>query len=156
MKRSLRRAVLYGASNLPVGIGIGLHVRFVAIGDYREFPWYAGVAAFVVPALLWFFLIERGGRFSTARGAAVGVAGAALAHVVTWYLMFLAANVEFWILGRQVGSLPIPPADPIVGSLAGAAIYGTVSLLAYGWLTMPLGALIGGAWGMVLGRTTDR
>ncbi|MCC7042180.1 MAG: helix-turn-helix domain-containing protein [Burkholderiales bacterium] len=27
-----------------------------------------------MPALLWFFLVERGGRFSTARGAAVGVA----------------------------------------------------------------------------------
>lgn len=144
--RSLRRACLYGLSNAPVGVGIGLHVRFIAIGDYREFPYYAGVAAFVMPALLWFFLIERKRKITALRAATIGVAGAILAHGFTWYLVFIVANFDYWILGHQVGSLPLPPADPIVGSLLGAALYGAISLVAYGWLTLPLGALIGLAW----------
>ncbi len=144
---SLRRACLYGLSNAPVGIAIGLHVRWMAIGDYSEFPYYAGVAAFVMPALVWFFFVERRKKITAVRAATVGVIGAILAHGFTWYLGFLVANVEYWILARQVGSLPIPPADPIFGSLLGAGIYGALSLVAYGWLTLPLGALIGLAWG---------
>lgn len=104
--RSLRRACLYGLSNAPVGVGIGLHVRFIAIGDYREFPYYAGVAAFVMPALLWFFLIERKRKITALRAATIGVAGAILAHGFTWYLVFIVANFDYWILGHQVGSLP--------------------------------------------------
>ena len=146
MRDHSRYALLMGALCALVGLGVGLSVwssrpepGFVAASFIVSAP----LAAFVTAWSLWRVL----GRLQKSRslwwgGWTGGMAGI-LAHWVCWYLEFISMNVCYWLTGGCVSSLGDPPAD-LLYALVGAAVLSFPSLILFGGLTIPLGAVLGG------------
>jgi ABC-type Na+ efflux pump permease subunit len=101
----------------------------------------AGIAAFLAPCFIWYIMIERRERISVSRGITVGALGAALAHFVCWYLFLLSNYIEKLYLGKLTEYV----LGPLEGILA-ALTYSFVSLLLFGLIILPIGALIGGCY----------
>ena len=134
----------------PVGIWFGIYLRTndwgVASGDSYGLGFInsAGIAAFLAPCFIWYIMIERRKRINPSRGVIVGLLGAALAHVICWYLLILSSYIEKFYLGvsteKSIG--------PLEGILA-ALTYSLISLPLFGLLTLPVGGLIGGICGKI-------
>lgn len=134
------------------GLAVGLVVRQIATADdYDIFPVYAVLAAALTGAGLWWLLVARRGLYRPVRGMLTGALAGIVAHYVCWYLAILAHNACYWLWGGCRGSLGEPPVDPLAG-LAAAAMLTLGSLLLFGWLTVLLGAVIGGLWAAWLRR----
>jgi len=146
----MKHSLLFGLLCSPVGIGVGIILRIndwgVASGDGYGLGFIssAGIAAFLAPCFIWYFMIERRKRISVSRGITVGVLGAALAHFVCWYLLLLSRYIEHLYLGKLTENV----IDPLLGILA-ALTYSLVSLPLFGLLTLPIGGLIGGICGRI-------
>jgi hypothetical protein len=134
------RAIVMGVMSLPCGLAVGLHLRLFASTnpDYRDFYLYSSVAAFVAPALTWWWLVERSRRFSTAMGIVAGAVGTMLAHHLTWQLALLVVNLRYWISG----TVSTRPLDPVSGFF-GTFVLTAISLVFYGWITLPFGMTAG-------------
>jgi len=129
-----------------IGIAVGL---LVTAGAYRSnnethkwFAVYSSTASFLVGTGLWWLLMARNAKSGGWRGAGVGALSGVVAHYVCWYESILVANIEIWITGADRGHLM----DPFQG-LAGAAVLSMFSLLLYGVITVPAGALAGATLG---------
>ena len=150
----MKRSLLFGLMCSPVGIGVGIFLRNndwgVASGDGYGLGFIssAGIAAFLAPCFIWYIMIERRERISVSRGITVGVLGAALAHFVCWYLFILSGYIEKLYLGKSIENI----IDPLSGILA-ALTYSSFSLLFFGLLTLPIGALIGGCYATYIKET---
>lgn len=134
----------------PVGIWFGIYLRTndwgVASGDSYGLGFInsAGIAAFLAPCFIWYIMIERRKRISPSKGVIVGLLGAALAHVICWYLFILSSYIEQFYLGV----LTEKSLGPLEGILA-ALTYSLISLPLFGLLTLPIGGLIGGICGKI-------
>ena len=150
----MKRSLLFGLMCSPVGIGVGIFLRNndwgVASGDGYGLGFIssAGIAAFMAPCFIWYIMIERRERISVSRGITVGVLGAALAHFVCWYLFILSGYIEKLYLGKSIENI----IDPLSGILT-ALTYSSFSLLFFGLLTLPIGALIGGCYATYIKET---
>ena len=143
----MKHSLLFGLLCSPVGIGVGIILRIndwgVASGDGYGLGFIssAGIAAFLAPCFIWYIMIERRERISVSRGITVGALGAALAHFVCWYLFILSNYIEKLYLGKLTEYV----LGPLEGILA-ALTYSFVSLLLFGLIILPIGALIGGCY----------
>ena len=143
----MKHSLLFGLLCSPVGIGVGIILRIndwgIASGDGYGLGFIssAGIAAFLAPCFIWYIMIERRERISVSRGITVGVLGAALAHFVCWYLFILSNYIEKLYLGKLTEYI----LGPLEGILA-ALTYSFVSLLLFGLIILPIGALIGGCY----------
>ena len=143
----MKHSLLFGLLCSPVGIGFGIILRNkdwgVASGDSYGLGFIssAGIAAFLAPCFIWYIMIERRERISVSRGITVGALGAALAHLVCWYLFILSNYIEKLYLGKLTEYI----LGPLEGILA-ALTYSFVSLLLFGLIILPIGALIGGCY----------
>ena len=138
-RKALSRAVTMGAVCMPCGLLVGLHVRVTSIGDYTGFPYCSSLAALVAPAVAWQWLIEERERRSIPAGIFAGAVGVVLAHHLTWYFQLLVFNVQYWLLGQS----HVRPMDPLLGFF-GVSVFTAISLVMYGWLTIPFGLIVGG------------
>lgn len=142
-----RRSLVFGALCASVGLLVGILVSLGAEGDgYRWFFVAAALAAFGSGAALWRVLPERSARRRPAWGALAGALAGVVSHYLTWYLGYVGANLCFWLTGGCTSSLGEPPADLLL-ALSGAAGLTFFSLLIVGWLTAPIGAVLGWAFG---------
>ena len=143
----MKHSLLFGLLCSPVGIGVGIILRIndwgIASGDGYGLGFIssAGIAAFLAPCFIWYIMIERRERISVSRGITVGALGAALAHFVCWYLFILSNYIEKLYLGKLTENV----LGPLEGILA-ALTYSFVSLLLFGLIILPIGALIGGCY----------
>ena len=144
----MKHSLLFGLLCSPAGIGVGIILRINDWGSEELTTGYglgfissAGIAAFLAPCFIWYIMIERRERISVSRGITVGVLGAALAHFVCWYLFILSGYIEKLYLGKSIENI----INPLSGILA-ALTYSSFSLLFFGLLTLPIGALIGGCY----------
>ncbi len=94
---------------------------------------------------LWYWRIERRQSTRLLAGILTGALAGALAHYVCWYLLILSANLDDLWFGTT-SSLGEPPMNPVQG-LIGAAVFSAFSLFLFGWVTIPVGALLG--WLMI-------
>lgn len=135
------------------GIAIGGYVSLTAIGEgYELLPLFAGLAAFLTGAISWWLLLERPAKYTLLRGGLAGTLAGLISHYLCWYLLILFRNICYWGWGGCTSSLGEPPVDPLNG-LWGAAVLTLGSLLFFGWLTVPLGAVFGGMLVMRKGKT---
>ncbi len=135
-----------------VGVACGLLVWQLATGSgYHLFWLYAGLAAFITAAGLWMAVMgllnrrrEAAGRRPSMGlvGAIVGGLSGALAHPLCWFLQILAMYICFRTTGGCVSSLGEPPMDPLTALWASWG-FSFFSLIFFGWITVPAGALIG-------------
>ena len=148
----IRRSLLMGAFCCPVGVVVGCILVRMANGDgWEMFPWYAGTAAFLAPATVWWFLVEKKQLYSVLRGSVAGALGAVTAHYLCWYLEIICYNINFWLFADPGSSLEVPPIDPLNG-FWGALVFSIYSYLFVGWITIPIGSLIGGIYASGLKR----
>jgi hypothetical protein len=127
------------------GIGLATTVSIVstATGDgYAVFLLAAPIAAFATAALFWWWLLDRPSIHTKTRGAIAGALAGAVAHYVCWLLLMLGASACHAVLGACADSLGDVPMGP-VDALWAAGLYSLFSLLLFGWLTVPAGAMAG-------------
>lgn len=130
-----------------LGLVGGLTVWGMATGSgYHFFPLSAGLAACGTTAGLWWLIVDRQDSYNLWAGALAGALSGGVAHYLNWYLQIVAANVCYHFTGGCAGSLGEPPVD-LLNGLWGAAVLSLLSLLLVGWITVPLGAVIGAWWG---------
>ncbi|MBI3813255.1 MAG: hypothetical protein HY279_02140 [Nitrospinae bacterium] len=127
------------------GILIGGHVAFFSVFsvNYTYIPVPAALAAFITSAFFWKLLVERSREGVTKiRAILAGSLSGLAAHYICWYIVFLLANVCYHLFGGCKSSLGEPPADPL-SALVGAIGLTFFSLIFYGWVSVPAGALAG-------------
>ncbi len=140
-----RASAIMGMCCMPVGLAMGIYVMRGSLGsDYGAFVFAAPVAAFLSGTLCWWAVVARRADARRWRAVMAGALAAGLGHWLCWYLLFVHAYVWNAITGA-------PPAvsGPIVNPLmavAGSGLYALLSLYFFGWITVPVGALIG--WGL--------
>ncbi len=129
-----------GALCALVGVAVGQWAASLAVGaDWALLPIFSGAASFLSGWFCWQRLVARRALPPWRRAALAGGLAALLGHYLTFSLYFLWANIEYWICNLRSGQ---PPADLIDG-LWGAGVLAFWSLLFYGWLTLPVGGLLG-------------
>lgn len=111
--------------------------------------WYSlvissGAAAFGVSCLFWRIFCAPGELLTARRGGLAGLLTGLLAHPVAWYL----AIVWSYVSGAR-SSLGDRTLNPLEG-LGACFVYGGLSLLFTGWLTVPAGGMVGWILGKVL------
>lgn len=109
-----------------------------AIGDWRVMLYAAPAAAFLSGAFFWWPLVIRPERPTWLRGMTAGALTGLAVHPLAWYLAILA----FYLAGVR-SSLGEETLDPLTGLWA-SLVYSLLSLVGLGWLTVPVGALVGG------------
>jgi len=140
-----------GAFCAPVGVLVGALFTAGAGAGWGWLPLFAGVSAFASGFFFWWLIVARRPPARVGSGIAAGIAAALVAHYGTFYLFIVRQNILYWVYGTA-SSLGEPPIDLWTG-LAGAAPFALFSYLFIGWLTLPIGALIGGVYALRLGRS---
>ena len=107
-------------------------------------------AAFIAGTILWRKVFSHGRKPTFWRGAGVGALVVIVAHPLAWYLMFLLL-----FFSGEAGSLEARTIDPLNG-LGTCFFYSAVSLLLFGWITVPIGGAIGGGLGYVAGQEWEK
>ncbi len=131
-------ALVFGALCACAGIAAG---GFVALGS-RDLAWNhfllaAPLGAFLSGMGAWWWVAARAREVSGGRGALAGALAGCVSHPLSWGLLFL-------LLDTTDGA-PVKAESVVVLSL--------MSLVVIGWLTVPLGALLG--WGVARWHGTD-
>lgn len=116
-----------------------------AVGDWRGMLVAAPLTAFFCGIICWWLLVARGRKVSVWRGVWVGALVALLSHPLVWY-----GSILYLYLAREPRTL-----NPIEGLLA-SLVYGLVSLVFVGWLTVPAAALTGGLLAYSQAKLTPR
>ena len=128
------------------GVAGGLAVWSIAsCSGYEFLPIAAGVGAFGTTAFFWWLIVARRNNYSARAGAIAGGLSGLVSHYVCWYLYLIGANTCYWLTGGCVSSLGEAPLD-LLNGLWGMLIFSLVSLVFLGWLTVPLGIVVGAWW----------
>lgn len=144
MKDPLKKSLSMGAICAAIGAVTGALLVATATGSgYTWFLVAAPIAAFLTGTALWWLFLARRARYGTGLGVFTGALAGALAHYVCWYLVLLGAATCHGLTGGCTDSLGVAPMN-VVQAVAAAGLYSLVSLLFFGWLTVPGGAIAGG------------
>jgi len=145
MKHMLLRLLPMGGVATSGGVLIGVLVSREATGrGWEVLPVVGGVGGLMTGAFFWWLLIVRGAQYTIRRGIVAGVLTGVVGHYVVGYVLLLAAFLSYRLTDRPVSSLGEQPVDPVFG-FVGAAGLALWSLVLFGWLTVPIGALSGAA-----------
>jgi hypothetical protein len=99
-------------------------------------------AGILVGTLLWWLLIARDNSYSVTRGFWIGILISVLIHPFVWYFEILHANICFHLLHDNICANGNTPMNPLQG-IQGAFFYSNISWYALGWITIPIGGIIG-------------
>lgn len=112
------------------------------VDGYWMFLIAAPMAAFASGALSWWWLLQRAQVYTRKRAGLAGALAGAVAQYPCWLLLILG-NYLYSVLagglGASLGDAAIGPVD----AFCAAAAYSMFSLLFVGWVTVPVGALMG-------------
>ena len=143
MTAPTKRSLTFGLLCALVGSLVAVLILILVEGEGHWMLLFAApAAAFVCGASLWRILPERTSGRRAAWGACAGALAGVVSHYVAWYVQYLGMNLCFWLSGGCTSSLGEPPANPLE-ALAGSAGLTFFSLLVVGWLTLPIGAVLG-------------
>jgi len=145
-----KRSILFGLLCGLAGLGGGLYIQDNFIGDGYELILYQiSFSAFVSSTLAWAWIVERRKSTTLRHYIRTGMISVVGTHFLCPYSIILTLNVQYWILGMDVGGFDSQPSDPLTGILV-ALFFMTLSLFGIGLATFPVGALIGGLYGYSL------
>ena len=134
---------VFGAWCAVVGLLFGAFFSLQASGrGWAGLAVAAPLAAFLTGAVLWRLVAARATERRALRGALAGGLAGIAAHFLTWYLWYAGMSLCHLLTGGCTDSLGQPPAGPLV-AIAGAAGLTGFSLVVCGWVTAPVGALLG-------------
>jgi hypothetical protein len=95
----------------------------------------------VASTWLWWRLLVAPDRLSVGRGALVGLLGGLVTHPLAWWCTLLTSVLVFGVFGGAPVSATV---IALLDSVPLSVIQSSYSLMAFGWLTLVLGALGGG------------
>lgn len=145
-RETLWAGLAFGLGGLLGGAFVITNGRVSTLGQsWVEFPAYVAAGAFLAALLLWRPFVAKPGKATAGRGAVVGLAVGVLVHPCTWYVL-ICVNWVLVSLGYRAHSAGGQPIDPLLG-LAAVWLYSLPSLLVAGWLSLPLGLLVGASVG---------
>jgi hypothetical protein len=131
-----------GLACLPVGVLAGAWVATTAIGrGYGAFALVAPIAAFLSGSLTWWLMIARSRYYSRLRGASAGAIAAILGHYICWYLFMVSA-----FFSQSTSRSPLSPGQAMPNPMEAIVWAGAPalwSLVLLGWITLPVGAVLG-------------
>lgn len=131
----------FGLYNALMGLAVGIYIAYTATGSgYELFAVIAPVAVFMAGWLFWKWLIKS--PVSNSRVLLVGLLTGSVSHYIAFVLLSVVMNICYWTTGGCTGSLGDAPAGIIDMLWAGFA-YSFFSLIAFGWVTVPLSMAIG-------------
>ncbi|WP_136525378.1 hypothetical protein [Geomonas ferrireducens] len=149
MIRSIINSLCMGCGCSLVGLLCGLVVSSYAIGNgWSDFWVYAAVTAFLTGYAAWWLLIEKRPHLflevegKLRSGVFVGAIAGFVGHYICWYVIILSRNICYWFTGGCLSSLGDPPINPIY-AIVGALPLTLWSLLFFGIITVPAGAIVG-------------
>jgi hypothetical protein len=131
----------------PVGLLCGALIAALGEG-WPEFPLYTGIATFLTTFVVWWLSVARPRQAGVARGAVAGLISGLVAHPVTWYILICFNWALIALSIRDGPSAGQEPMTPLSG-LLGALVYSLASIVVMGWITIPVGAVVGalvGGW----------
>jgi hypothetical protein len=108
------------------------------------------IAAFITGTILWRTVFGHGRKPTFWRGAGVGALVVIVAHPLAWYLLFLLLYFS-----GEPSSFPERTLHPL-GGLGASLTASAASLLVLGWITIPVGGLIGGSLGHAAGQEWEK
>ena len=106
--------------------------------DWYTMLYAAPLAAFLSGFFGWGILVIVSKRVTLWKGVGAGALIGLIAHPLTWYFAIL-----FFYFSGARSSLGEPTLNPVEGLWA-SLLYSLLSWLFVGWLTVPIGAAIGG------------
>lgn len=106
--------------------------------DYLVMAIAAPFSAAFIGTVSWTIFTSFGKRINIWKGIVTGILAGSVSHYLTWY-----ASIIVLYLQKSVSSLGEPTVGPIDGIWA-SLIMTFFSLAVIGWITIPLGAAIGG------------
>jgi hypothetical protein len=109
-----------------------------AAEDWQALRYAAPPAAFLASMFFWRLLVSGKSHKLMLRGAAAGGLTGLFSHPLAWYLAIL-----YFYFSDARSSLGEATLNPLEG-IPASCLYAIVSLLAAGWITVPLGAAVGG------------
>jgi hypothetical protein len=140
----VKSSLIMGVLCALVGTLTAVAIYWIGTGDgYQWFLVAAPAASFLTGAFLWWLLLARKGLYGTARGALTGAAAGAVAHWVCWMFILIGSNLCNALTGGCTGSLGDAPMG-LLEAIPATLLFSGFSLLFFGWITVPAGALIGG------------
>lgn len=107
--------------------------------------WSVSLAAFLAMLVAWHRLVNRAPRPAAWRGALAGLLTSLVAYPLSFYLQF-----AYSLLAEGPGSLSWN--DILLAVLAYPWLFGLLGWLIAGWITTPLGILMGALLGYLQNR----
>jgi hypothetical protein len=138
-----RSSAIVGLAYASIGALVGVWIAVAAIGKgYGVFAVFAPIAAFLSGFLTWWSLVARSRSYSWVRRACAGALAAVLGHYICCYLVMVSA-----FLSQALAFIPPIPGTSAPNpfeSIFWAGPLALWSLVLVGWITVPIGAAIGG------------
>ena len=131
-----------------VGFGIGFFISTDMNDSWDYFYIYSTLASFMTAAFIWWFLVERYEKYTILRGSMAGLLSGLIAHYICWILFLFTMRISYLLFGEPLSSLGEPPMDLYFIPI-GALSFSFFSIFIFGWITLPIGGLIG----MILAKT---
>lgn len=139
----MKRWVKFGLLNALVGVIIGVQITIAAIGSgYWVLILAAPVAVFLTAGLVWRFLQGEANPIQSKRLFTIGLLTGTVSHYLTWILLDVALDLLWWA-GIYSGSSLGDPPPSFLESLKWSFTGTFISLLVYGWITVPASILAG-------------
>jgi hypothetical protein len=130
-----KRRLVWSLSFGVAGLASALVFVHEPVGKgWQMLPYAAGIASLLAAWLTWGLMRPM---TSARRGALTGAVIGLLSHPPAWYLAIL----WHYLVGAR-SSTGDEPLDPIMG-ITGSLVFSFWSLLLTGWLTIPVGAVLG-------------
>ena len=148
----MKKSLWFGICCLPVGLvtdSIINSSRSSEDPDWLTFKICVAIATILSPSILWYLIIDCKDIVTIKRGATVGLLSVFLAHFLSFYFFLVIGFFKLEIIGNPKG---VEVINPFFGILA-AATYAFVSLLLFGLIHLPIGALIGGCYATHIKKT---
>ena len=139
----MSKATKFALLNSMIGFLIGIYIAFTASGNgYWIFIIGAPVSAFVCGFYFWRLIAKTQTDITSGKIIISGLLTGSVSHYLCWVLLNVGMNICYWITGNCTGSLGSPPANILQGLMYGF-VYTGMSLVLFGWITIPMSVGIG-------------
>lgn len=140
----LQSALCAAAFGLAAFLCAGIVLAGAGGEDWRVLILTAPISSAAIAVVSWRLLTAGGRNVRVWKGVASGVLAGSVSHFFAWYL----AIICFYVRGTVASD-----GSPILGladGLGASFIMAFFSLAVLGWITIPVGAAVGGglAWGV--------
>lgn len=134
------------------GLIIGIFFSYVggSGGLFNNFWIWSAISAFIGGTSVWYLIIVRSDQYEPDKGAIAGVIISIISQLLLWYMKQSQKIICFYITGGCTNSFGEAPPG-FLKSLSISCALLVLSLVWFGWCTIPVGGVLG--WLMSVRQT---